>query len=100
MISEISKLLENSEHPIARSFFKSERTNTLVIGFRPDMTLKNHKTPYRSKLIVLQGKVNYKEENGSTELLPFQEQEIMPNVLHQVLAYEESICLLIQELPM
>lgn len=95
-ISNIKKLLASSTHPIARVLFAKEGFKVLAIEFLKDMILKDHKTPYESKLVVIQGSVVYKQDELETILLQYEEYIIASNELHSVRALEDSICLLIQ----
>lgn len=98
MLNDIQLLLETAEHPIARNIFKTDEVKILVIGFKIGMLLKNHKTPFKSKLMVLYGKVEYKEDNTLNLLSVLEEQTILPDQIHSVKALEDSMCLLIQQI--
>ncbi|MBK7040930.1 MAG: hypothetical protein IPH46_10815 [Bacteroidetes bacterium] len=96
IISEIKNLLEHASNPIARVLYLKDHFRVLAVGFKKSMILKDHKTPYETKLLVIEGSVEYHSENTNT-LLKFQEELIIPkNELHHVIALEDSVCLLIQ----
>lgn len=98
VINEILAELEhqNSEHPTIKILKKGEGYKIIVIGFKKGMILKEHSTPIPAKLLVIEGKVNYKEADKNLILDKFNEYEIPINVIHAVEALEDSICLLIQ----
>lgn len=96
IIHEIKEGLLQSEHPVARFFYKHDGCRILAIGFLTGMILKDHKTPYHSKLVVLEGEVTYHEGDQTYYLQQYAEQDIPPLVIHQVKAIEDSLCLLIQ----
>jgi len=96
VIQEIITQLETATHPVAKILQKGENFKILAIGFKENMILKNHKTPYNSKLVVINGSVKYKQ--GDKEILAnqFDEIDIPTNEIHNVIAISNSICLLIQ----
>lgn len=98
MFTEIKALLETSTHPVARSCIKTKEVNLLGIGFKKGMILANHKTPYPSRLWLLEGRVEYRDANGAVVLSALDEFNIVPDVVHEVIALEDSACLLIQNL--
>ena len=96
IISEIKNLLENASGPIARVLYLKDHFRVLAVGFKKSMILKDHKTPYETKLLVIEGSVEYHSGNTTT-ILMYQEEHIIPNnELHHVIALEDSVCLLIQ----
>ena len=60
------------------------------------MVLKEHKANVPTKLIVLEGSVNYKSERTEIKLGKYDEFEIPINELHAVNALADSVCMLIQ----
>jgi quercetin dioxygenase-like cupin family protein len=96
IIQELKSLLESSVNPIARVLYKKENFRVLAIGFKKNMILKDHKTPYESKLLIIEGKVIYKEQLKELTLLQFEEVMIPINEIHNVTALQDSVCLLIQ----
>ena len=96
MIKNALAEVEIKNHPVANALFKSEGCKVLVIAFKKGMILKEHKANITSKLIVLNGKVNYVNDEMRTALGQYDEFEIPINQLHSVEAVEDSLCLLIQ----
>lgn len=95
-ISTIKQLLETSDKPVARALFHQDHFRVLAIGFKKDMILKDHKTPYESKLVALEGNVIYKQDDQELVLHQYEECIIPLNVIHSVVALEDALCLLIQ----
>lgn len=93
-INEVLQQLKTSEHPVARILHKTEHCKVLVIGFNAGMILKEHKTQVGGKLTVLLGHIIYTQ--GDTEIEAFQYDEIIipVNIVHSVMAIDDSLCLL------
>lgn len=93
-IDEVLQQLKTSEHPVARILHKTEHCKVLVIGFNSGMILKEHKTQVGGKLTVLLGHIIYKQ--GDTEIEAFQFDEIIipVDIVHSVMAIDDSLCLL------
>ena len=96
IIKDALKELETKDHPIAKALCKKDQFKILVLAFKKDMELKEHKANVPTKLVVLKGKVIYKSEATVQVLSCYDEFEIPINVLHAVLAKEDSLCMLIQ----
>nr|MBC7612291.1 hypothetical protein [Pseudopedobacter sp.] len=87
---------QDSNHPSIKILKKGKGYKLIVLGFKKGMILKEHSTPISAKIVVIEGKVNYKEVNSVVVLDKFEELDIPINVIHAVEALEDSICLLIQ----
>lgn len=98
IIKEVLAQLENqnTDRPAIKIYQKGEGYKIIVMAFKKGMILKEHATPIPAKLLVLEGKVNYKEASRNLVLDKLEELEIPINVIHAVTALENSICLLIQ----
>ena len=88
--------LELKNHPVAKALYKKEGFKVLVLAFKKDMLLKEHKANVPTKLVVINGEVIYKSETSEQQLNCYDEFEIPVNELHAVLAQEDSLCMLIQ----
>ncbi len=95
-IKEIKEKLKTSDNPVAKSLHHGTDFNVLFIGFKQGMVLKEHKAHIQSKLTVLEGVVNYKEENRVVKLMQYDEVDIPVEITHSVEAIEDSLCMLIQ----
>lgn len=98
IIKELIEELENqsSERPTIKIFQKGEGYKIIAMGFKKGIILKEHSTPIPAKILVIEGKVNYKEEDKILTLNKYDEYEIPVHITHSVEALENSICLLIQ----
>ena len=82
IIQEIQEKLVTSENPVARIFYKSDASKTLFIGFKQGMTLAQHKTHLPARLMVLTGKVTYKEGDESTILNQYEHKDIPVDIFY------------------
>jgi quercetin dioxygenase-like cupin family protein len=96
IIKELLFQLKSSSYPVAKILQKSEHHKVLIIGFKKGMILKEHKTNFPSKLIVLNGALFYKQNKLHKHLLQYDETDIPVNCLHSVECIEDAICLLAQ----
>jgi quercetin dioxygenase-like cupin family protein len=94
LIQEIQEKLESSTKPVARLYHQTESSKTMFIGFKSGMTLEQHKTDIPAKLMVLTGKVIYRQGEDSTTLQTYETKEIPVDTLHEVYAEEDSLCML------
>jgi quercetin dioxygenase-like cupin family protein len=96
IIHEAVEQLKTADHPVAKAMHKMEHGKVLVLAFKKGMQLKDHRTPYSSLLLVLEGIVEYHEGAVVTTLNKFDEMPIVPDIVHAVVCLEDAICLLIQ----
>ncbi|WP_417444899.1 hypothetical protein [Joostella sp.] len=96
-IIDVKRKLESSKSPVAQSLHQNTHFKVLVLGFKKDMVLKEHKAHRISKLTVLEGAVKYVEEGRTIILNQYEEFDIPVEVTHSVVALEDSLCLLSQE---
>jgi len=86
-----------SELPVVKVVDKGNDFKMVGIALAKSVELKDHKTNLASKLIVIEGSVEYKENARSFTLHQFDEIDIPVNELHALVAKEDSLCLLIQK---
>ena len=96
IIKETLAELELKNHPVGKALYKKEGFKVLVLAFKKDMLLKEHKANVPTKLVVIKGEVIYKSETSEQLLNCYEEFEIPVNELHAVFAKEDSLCILIQ----
>lgn len=96
IITDVLDELEIKDHPVAKALYKKEGFKVLVLAFKKDMLLKEHKAHVPTKLVVIKGEVIYKSETTEQSLSCYDEFEIPVNEQHAVLAKEDSLCMLIQ----
>ncbi|MBU0695932.1 MAG: hypothetical protein KKE39_05325 [Bacteroidetes bacterium] len=98
VIKDVLEQLANQDthQPSIKILRKGKDYKVIVLGFKKGMILKEHSTPIPAKLVVIEGKVNYKEVDKALVLDKFDELDISVDVIHAVEALEDSICFLIQ----
>jgi quercetin dioxygenase-like cupin family protein len=96
IIKEILAELKTKEHPIAKALYKTDAFKVLAIAFKKGMVLKEHSTSLPSKLIVMQGAIQYKNIDIERFLHQYDDHVIPANETHFVEAIEDSLCILIQ----
>lgn len=96
IIKQIFDDLKSVSKPIAKILKKGKDFKVVAIGFNKDMVLEDHKTLVPAKLVVLQGKVIYKEGDKFVMMSQYDEVPIPANVIHRVTGLEDgSLCLVI-----
>lgn len=96
IIKEVKSELKDASAPIIKVLQKSEHVKVIVLGFKKGMGLKKHHTHVTTKLVVIEGSLNYTEDGASVIIEPYEDMDIPVNTLHAVEALEDSICFLIQ----
>jgi len=96
IVKEVKSELKDATAPIIKVLQKSEHVKVIVLGFKKGMGLKEHKTNAATKLVVIEGSVNYIEGGASVIIDSFEDMDIPVNTPHAVEALEDSICFLIQ----
>ena len=96
IIQEIHEKLKSSTKPVARLYYKSGDVKTIFIGFKKGMILDQHKTHLPARLMVICGKVTYIQESELTNLRQYEYKDIPVDIMHEVHAVEDSLCMLIQ----
>lgn len=96
IIQEIHEKLKSSTKPVARLYYKSGDVKTIFIGFKKGMILDQHKTHLPARLMVMSGKVTYIQESELTNLRQYEYKDIPVDIMHEVHADEDSLCMLIQ----
>ena len=95
-IKQILKDLESAKRPVAKVLQSGTNFKVIAIGFTKNMVLEDHKTDIPAKLIVLEGKVVYKEGEKVVMLSQYEETPIPAGIIHSVTALEDSLCLVIK----
>lgn len=96
-LHELRRERIGSTKPIARVIEKVDHLNILGLAISKDIMLKEHKTDLVSRLIVLEGVVEYIEGDTSVVLHSFDEYDIPLHKVHALRAIEDCLCLLIQK---
>ena len=96
IIKQILEDLKSSTKPVAKILQKGKDFKIIAIGFNKDAVLDDHKTDLPAKLVVLEGKVVYKEGDKIVMMSQYDEVAIPVNVIHSVTALEQSLCMVIK----
>ncbi|MDB5149860.1 MAG: hypothetical protein JWQ57_3880 [Mucilaginibacter sp.] len=95
-IEQVREQMPLAVGPVVKIVKQSSSYKMMAIGLKKGAVLKEHKTAVPATLIVTEGNVLYNEHERSVDLKRDADFEIPVNVLHSLLALEDSICLLIQ----
>ena len=96
VIEQVREQMQEATKPVVKILKQGDSYKVIAIGLKSGIVLKEHKTAVPATLVVVEGKVLYNEAERSVELKKDTDFEIPVNVLHGLLAVEDSICLLIQ----
>jgi quercetin dioxygenase-like cupin family protein len=96
IIKEAIAELELKGNPVAKLMHTGVAFKVIVLAFKKDMILKEHKTSVPTKLTVLTGNVKYSSENLIRTIDTYEELEIPIEEIHSIEALGDSLCLLIQ----
>jgi len=96
IIHDVLAALKDAAGPVIKIWVKGNGGKVIVLGFRKGMVLKEHKMGLSTRLVVIDGQVNYFSANGAVTLNKFDELDIPVNEPHSVAALADSICFLIQ----
>lgn len=96
IIQQLLEKLENSSTPLAQALHKSDHSKALAMVFKKGMRLKEHKAILPSTLVVIKGEVVYKDSSSKITVRLYENCIIPVNVIHEVEATEDSICILMQ----
>lgn len=96
IIKQVFEDLKFITKPVVKIVKKGKDFRVVVIGFNKDTVLDDHKTSVPAKLVVLQGKVIYKEGDKFVMMSQYDEVPIPVDVIHRVTGLEDgSLCLVI-----
>jgi quercetin dioxygenase-like cupin family protein len=96
IIKEAIAELELKGNPVAKLMHTGVAFKVIVLAFKKDMILKEHKTSIPIKLIVIDGKIKFMGTNTQKIIDKYEELEIPIEEIHSIEAFEDSLCLLIQ----
>jgi quercetin dioxygenase-like cupin family protein len=95
IIKEVLAQLEQATGPVVKMLRQGEGFKMKVLGFKKGMILKEHTTAVSTRIVIVEGQVEYKEGERFIMLSKFDDIEIPVNVPHSVEALADSICLLV-----
>ncbi len=94
-MNTILEEIKNSSKPVTKIIRKTADFKVFAIGLNTGVALKNHKAPGRTKLIVIEGRIDYNTSNKTITLHKFDEFEIPLKETHEVTAHEPSVFILV-----
>jgi quercetin dioxygenase-like cupin family protein len=96
IIEQVREQMASAAGPVVKLIKQGQGYKMMAIGLKKGAVLKEHKTGVPAILIVSEGHITYNEHDRSVDLQRDADFEIPVNVLHSLMAKEDSICLLIQ----
>ena len=96
VIEQVREQMQQAAGAVVKILKQGGSYKMMAIGLKKGAVLKEHKTAVPATLIVIEGDILYNEAERSVPLKKDNDFEIPVNVLHGLLALEDSICLLIQ----
>ena len=96
ILQDVAAALTEAAGPVIKVLVKGEAVKVIVLGFKKGMVLKEHKTGVSTRLVVIDGQINYFSVKGTVILNKFEDLDIPTNEPHSVEALADSICFLIQ----
>jgi quercetin dioxygenase-like cupin family protein len=96
IVQEVRSAIATAEKPVTKLLQKSEHGRVIVLGLKKGVNLKEHQTNITTKLVVIEGRITYRQGGTSVVIDRYEDIDIPINTQHAVEALEDSICFLIQ----
>ena len=96
IIKSILEELKSSTRPVVKTLHKTMLSKVICIGLSKGMELREHKAHQPTRLIVIDGQIEFKENGEIRVFSKFDEYDIPVEVTHAVDALEDSVILLLQ----
>lgn len=88
--------LETKTNPVAKVLHKATDSKAIIMVFKKDMILKEHKSALPAKLTIFKGAVSFVMLGETTILNQYDTMDIPMNEVHAVTALEDTVALLTQ----
>jgi quercetin dioxygenase-like cupin family protein len=88
--------LESAKNPVSKILHTGTNFKVVVLTFKAGMTIKEHKSNVPATLVIVSGKVNYRNSDTTVTLEKYDNLSIPIDELHAVTALEDAVCLLIR----
>lgn len=95
-LKEIFEEAQSKNVAVAKAVLSAGDNKVLALGFGEGSVLKDHKTAIPAVLYCLKGRVVYNEGEKSTELNALDQVAIPIDTIHNVVAKEPSLCMVIK----
>lgn len=96
VIKELLEQVGTATSPAVKLVRKGEGFKVLAVAFQKGMLLDAHKTSLPTRVVVVQGRIHYRQDGDSWILQQYEDHEIPVGVLHTVEALEDSLIFLVQ----
>ncbi|UXP31632.1 hypothetical protein N6H18_14885 [Reichenbachiella agarivorans] len=90
--------LQTADKPVVKVLHKTDKTKIVGVGLKKGVMLAEHLTKVPTKMIVIEGQIQYSQKGEETILSKLDEWDIPVEVLHEVLGLENSLFVLMMEL--
>ncbi|MFC6875914.1 hypothetical protein ACFQZF_09175 [Flavobacterium myungsuense] len=94
-LAELAELAVTAS-PVVKLMHTGIAFNVIVLAFKKDMILKEHKSIVPTKLIVFDGKIKFASTDLQKIIDKYDELEIPLEKIYSLEALEDALCLLIQ----
>ncbi|MFD2517678.1 hypothetical protein [Salinimicrobium flavum] len=98
ILKEILSETGTAGKPVVRKLQQGKATDShvLAIGLGKEVVLRDHKSDIPAKIVVLKGKMVYKEKDTKVVLQALDEYDIPVGEIHRVEAIEDSLFIVIK----
>jgi len=93
-IKEIQEQIKTATKPVVSLLTKGTQSKLIAIGLGKGVELKKHKAPGPTRIIMLQGELEYKTTDKIVSLAAMDEYQIPLEEIHSVKGKEAAVFLL------
>ncbi len=93
--NDLMTQLPTATKPLSNLVYKSSTSKLIAIGLNEQVRLEKHTAPGRTKLIVIEGHIQYKCNQKTLDLHAYDSYDIPLNEVHSVEALSPSLFLLL-----
>lgn len=94
MMTKLAQSLRVSDRPIIKKILDANGTKIMAIGLGRGVELKEHDAPYKTKLLVIKGEIDFNTATESRRYACYESFDIPMKVKHSVVAWNDAIFLL------
>lgn len=96
IVKNILAQLNEATRPISKIIKSGDSFKTIGIGLKKKVIWRDHQAAMPTKLLVVYGKVRYRQGEQTIELEKFEDLDIPVGIIHSLEAIVDSICILVQ----
>ncbi|AFU69483.1 hypothetical protein P700755_002751 [Psychroflexus torquis ATCC 700755] len=93
-MKEIAEKLKVSDQPVIKTIYKGRDMTIIAIGLGRGVESAEHLAPSKTKLMVVQGEINFNTETESRRYACFESYDIPMNLRYSLEAWEDALVLL------